>query len=730
MKKLSILMLLALILTAVVTGCNPAAEMVKMIPAEELAVSEVNSEDTPQLSDDSETSKGATSSQMLFQSYNYPDYYIRPHINGSSISNAGYSYDTMKFVQVPSLIGVSGYISLCPVNYPGYYLRHQNGIIKMAKNDGTTTFRKDASFKMVPGLADSSCKSFESYNYPGAYIRHSNYRLYIHYINGSLAQQDATFRIQSLNPSSFQSKVDAYKSATDPITSNILSGPVINGGALGKVSNSEIDTVNFRIGEGIDLLSGKYKNMALDPASFTIIESPLNYEHTTYEEVSSFESVRKFLNMEISANASATYAGKSGSYSGKYNLIKDMQSEQSAYHVICKIDFEKKALYASSSGIKLGLAPVENYLRTGNSAGFRKEYGDHYVDEVTLGGQLFIKFTFTSSETTTYTSEEISHAAKWKAEKVAKGDFNYSTDKMKKEIMEKFNLKITSYKVGGPHGAGITISENEVKSNINNFRSEIGNSNYWVAIDTKTEQYPIPFMMDQYNYFNTFYNYLPYTQRLTDWIKYENQLSDLNDYFSNVGAVSSEMTIANQNIGFMTQQNTINNCPDYSSSKLDSVLATIIGTFKYSANLSSGIGWSLGEKKSGEELGWPFNTNDLDTRRVLEIRMNFPGIKYQVEESYRYTDWGYTYHANRVLAPVSSGTITGWTKSGDRMVKIRVMHESPYFTVTYRVYRAGFWNWTPGISSDWDWMGGSEYQYNIHALQVRIDPNTSFINGL
>jgi hypothetical protein len=40
--------------------------------------------------------------------------------------------------------------------------------------------RRDSTFKMVPGLADSRHVSFESVNYPGHYLRHQGFRLNLH----------------------------------------------------------------------------------------------------------------------------------------------------------------------------------------------------------------------------------------------------------------------------------------------------------------------------------------------------------------------------------------------------------------------------------------------------------------------------------------------------------------------------------------------------------------------
>jgi len=86
-------------------------------------------------------------------------------------------------------------------NYPGMYLRHQNGKIflhAIAMDDAQG--KADATFTIVPGLADSSKVSFESVNYPGMFIRHQNARLLIMSNDSSLEfAKDATFTIRPKN---------------------------------------------------------------------------------------------------------------------------------------------------------------------------------------------------------------------------------------------------------------------------------------------------------------------------------------------------------------------------------------------------------------------------------------------------------------------------------------------------------------------------------------------------
>jgi hypothetical protein len=58
----------------------------------------------------------------------------------------------------------------------GDYIRHQNGVGKISPNTVTSPAgdKQDATWIVEPGLANSSCLSFQSKNFPNGYLRQSN----------------------------------------------------------------------------------------------------------------------------------------------------------------------------------------------------------------------------------------------------------------------------------------------------------------------------------------------------------------------------------------------------------------------------------------------------------------------------------------------------------------------------------------------------------------------------
>jgi hypothetical protein len=135
------------------------------------------------------------------KSYNFPARYVRHQNNVARIDT--YPFDPSPDEQwriVPGLASPADptAVSFQSVNFPTMYLRHSSFALVLATNDNTATFRADATFTRVAGLADASWTSFRSFNFPDRFIRHSNFVLRIDPITASSSttdKQDATFRV-------------------------------------------------------------------------------------------------------------------------------------------------------------------------------------------------------------------------------------------------------------------------------------------------------------------------------------------------------------------------------------------------------------------------------------------------------------------------------------------------------------------------------------------------------
>ncbi|MET9932553.1 MULTISPECIES: AbfB domain-containing protein [unclassified Streptomyces] len=100
---------------------------------------------------------------------------------------------------VPPVTLPTGQYKSLRVTTPGYtnrYLRHQDGaaFTEVVDANSAGLLKNDATWKIVPGLSNSACYSFESRNYPGQYLRHRDFRVYKEAGDGSaLFRADATW---------------------------------------------------------------------------------------------------------------------------------------------------------------------------------------------------------------------------------------------------------------------------------------------------------------------------------------------------------------------------------------------------------------------------------------------------------------------------------------------------------------------------------------------------------
>ncbi|MDQ0874528.1 hypothetical protein QFZ77_003187 [Paenibacillus sp. V4I3] len=130
---------------------------------------------------------------VRLQSYNFPDRYIR-HSNYRAQIDANVSpVQDSQFKMVTGLADSTG-VSFESINFPGSYLRvRSNGEVWLDSNDSTTTFKNDATFRRVAGLADAQKSSYQMWTDSTKFLRHSNYLMYAQAGSGSTFNADATF---------------------------------------------------------------------------------------------------------------------------------------------------------------------------------------------------------------------------------------------------------------------------------------------------------------------------------------------------------------------------------------------------------------------------------------------------------------------------------------------------------------------------------------------------------
>lgn len=133
-------------------------------------------------------------------SVTYAGYFIRHKGKGNQAGFARdvYNIKDTRFIERPGLIDPN-YVSLESLNNPGYYLKVRPGdlAIVLEEDNGSTDFRRLATFKKVKGLKDGVGVSYQSYVYTTRYIKKNGDALSAELINDDTARKESTFYVRS-----------------------------------------------------------------------------------------------------------------------------------------------------------------------------------------------------------------------------------------------------------------------------------------------------------------------------------------------------------------------------------------------------------------------------------------------------------------------------------------------------------------------------------------------------
>lgn len=200
---------------------------------------------------------------VKLNSVNYPKNYVKnagAEVKIQPLNNAA-DEEAATFKVVKGLAGCADCISFESLAQPGFYLRHAGWILRQHRNDGSDLFRKDASFKVIPGLVGKGV-SFESVNYPGKYLRHQGFVMKLHKRDGSmLFNKDASFVA-----------VSAKMTGDDPADladGNLFKNPGFNGSPCTNQWQTETVGVACNSERGTCWLN--HNNRAGDPAALQTV---------------------------------------------------------------------------------------------------------------------------------------------------------------------------------------------------------------------------------------------------------------------------------------------------------------------------------------------------------------------------------------------------------------------------------------------------------------------------
>jgi hypothetical protein len=142
----------------------------------------------------SSSSSGSSTGWKSVRSVNYPDRYWQVSGDYVKLNPAG-SATARRAATFKLVKGLANSSCYSFTTADGSYLRHRNFILRAERNDGSSLFKQDATF--CPRTSSySGAVMLESVNYPGRYLRHQNFQLKLdQYQNSGQFRADSAFRL-------------------------------------------------------------------------------------------------------------------------------------------------------------------------------------------------------------------------------------------------------------------------------------------------------------------------------------------------------------------------------------------------------------------------------------------------------------------------------------------------------------------------------------------------------
>jgi hypothetical protein len=130
------------------------------------------------------------------QAVNYPDRYW--HVSDGQVLldqvSSSSSTATRRAASFKVVAGLARSSCYSFATTDGAYLRHRNFVLHADRDDGSSLFREDATF--CPRTSRSGAVSLESVNYPGQFLRHRNFQLVVgRYERDRRYGEDSAFRL-------------------------------------------------------------------------------------------------------------------------------------------------------------------------------------------------------------------------------------------------------------------------------------------------------------------------------------------------------------------------------------------------------------------------------------------------------------------------------------------------------------------------------------------------------
>ncbi|SFM24284.1 LPXTG-motif cell wall anchor domain-containing protein [Gracilibacillus orientalis] len=232
------------------------------------------------------TASGITHDSFAIESYDKSSY-IR-HLNNSLRVDPleGDTYDFKWHIVDGLADNGEGTLSFQSENNPGLYLVRDGSSLSLEKHDGTNSFEERATFKQVPGLADDSLKSYQTFH-DSLYLSIASDNTLQLVAEDSIADEaNATFRMMNADAkgvSVSEDEIVMLEDSTTTVSAKVLPGDALSREVEVYVENDEIIDVDSayqaETGETNVTIKGKQEGVT------TVTVSTLDRNHQAVIDV-------------------------------------------------------------------------------------------------------------------------------------------------------------------------------------------------------------------------------------------------------------------------------------------------------------------------------------------------------------------------------------------------------------------------------------------------------------
>ncbi|MGP4041400.1 family 43 glycosylhydrolase [Gracilibacillus sp. D59] len=275
------------------------------------------------------TASGITHDSFAIESYKKSSY-IR-HLNNSLRVDPleGDTYDFKWHIVDGLASDDKGFLSFQSENNPGFYLVRDGSSLSLAKHDGTASFEEQATFKEVPGLADESWSSYETFHDSLYLSRASDNTLQLVTKNSLENEGNATFRLSNADAKEVSVSEDALamlENSTATVSATVLPEEALRKELEVFVKNEDIIDVTTDYQNQTDetklTIKGKQEGMT----TITLSTLDGNYQATIDVEVKPIDNTPASLEDVIASASSETknvqITGTLGETAGKNVTLK------------------------------------------------------------------------------------------------------------------------------------------------------------------------------------------------------------------------------------------------------------------------------------------------------------------------------------------------------------------------------------------------------------------------